>query len=34
MERTDILHACANSRKVKVISMIFRWGWPEMGGAI
>ena len=34
MEWTYILHAGANSRKLKVISMIFGWAWSEMGVAL
>ena len=30
MEWTDILHAGANSEKLKVILIIFGWAWLEM----
>ena len=29
MERTDFLHAGANSGKLKVISMILGWAWSR-----
>ena len=31
---TDIVHAGANSGKLKVMSMIFGWAWSEMAVAI
>ena len=34
MEWTDILHAGANSEKLKVILIIFGWAWSEMDVAI
>ena len=34
MEWTDFLYADANSRKLKVISIIFWWVWSNMGMVI
>ena len=31
---TDFLHAMANSEKLKVMSIIFRWVWSRMSMAI
>ena len=30
IEETDFLHACTNSGKLKVDSMIFGWAWSKM----
>ena len=31
MEWTDFLHTSSNSRRLKVILMIFGWVWPKGG---
>ena len=34
MESIDFLPACENSRKLKIVALIFEWKWSRMGMAI